>query len=237
MSKIDNSAPDSIIISPLYPDTVYFSAQADIRKQTIVKGEPEGFNNKTIHLHELYFQRFAEKQGTFRVIHCRGTGLETVSGAGGEHSEIKHIDEKFKFDELGIFEGEPADPVDLVPLYPGRAVAQGEHWKPEVKIKIPLGTGLAKYDFVIDSIHQDEERSVLAKITFDFNAELIPSETFVGGKVTAIGAGWLLWDCTINQRRETHISATYHALNANYEVTQLIHLDDRLWVNSGARQF
>src|SRR4030095_4682105 len=62
--------PDSLIIAPVYPDTVYFAVQATIKKQTIVKGNIEGFHDKTTETHELYFQRFAEKQGTFRVIHC-----------------------------------------------------------------------------------------------------------------------------------------------------------------------
>lgn len=232
-----NFLPDSLIISPLYPDTVYFSAQADIYKQTVVKGNPEGFHNRTSHLHELYFQRLAGKEGTFRVIHCVGTGLETVSEFGKESSMIKPINETFSFDELGIFKGKPSDPVDLIPLYPGHPVKLGEHWKPEVEIEIPMGAGVAKFDFVIDSVYEDKEGAVLALIKVNFNGNLTPSEIFKGGQVTAVGEGWLIWDCTINQRRETNISATYLASNELYEVQQLIRLNDELRVNTGRKQF
>ena len=86
----------------------------------------------------MYLQRFAEKQGTFRVIHCRGTGLET-------------------------------------PLYPARTVERGEHWKPEVKIKIPLGTGLANTPTKENiSVIEDSVLQVISKKDLELLSEEIP---------------------------------------------------------------
>lgn len=229
--------PDSLIIAPVYPDTVYFVVQANIKKETIVKGNIVGFSNKTTETHELYFQRFVEKQGTFRIIHCVGTGLETIYELGKEQYKLNKFNDTIKFDELGIFDGEPGDPVDLIPLYPGHAVKPGEYWKPEAQVKIPMGHGIAKYDFVIDSVYKDERGSVLARMQIKMNGDLQPSPEFQEGKVIISGGGWIVWDCTINQRRETHFKATYLAVKGQNEVKQYISVDDILQVNEGRKEF
>jgi hypothetical protein len=234
-SEIPNS--NSLLISPLYPDTVYFSVEAILRNQTMVTGTVEGYHDKTTEMHELYFQRFMEKQDSFRVIHCIGHGVETVSEFGRETSEMKIFNDTIKFNELGIFEGEPGDPVDLIPLYPGHNVKQGEYWRPKAKIKIPMGTGIAEYAFVIDTVYNDENGSVLAKVKVDFKSDLQPSKDFESGTVKATGGGWFVWDCTINQRRETHLSATYIAKREKSEVKQIVNVDDKLKVYYGKKLF
>jgi hypothetical protein len=218
-----NALPDSLIIAPVYPDTVYFAVQANVKKQTIVKGRNiKGFHDKTTEIHELYFQRFVEKQGTFRVIHCVGSALETTYEFGKEQFRLNKINDTIKFDELGIFAGEPGDPLDLIPLYPGHAVKPGEYWKPEAQVKIPMGYGVAHFSFFIDSLYKDEKNSLVARMQIKMNANLNPASEFEGGEVTVSGGGWILWDCTINQRRETHLNATYQAMKGQSEVRQLI---------------
>ncbi len=232
-----NESPDSLVIAPVYPDTVYFAVQANIRKQTIVKGNVEGFHDKISEIHELYFQRFVEKQGVYRVIHCVGTGLETIYEFGKEQHNVNKFNDKIMFDELGIFHGEPGDPVDLIPLYPGHKVKIGEFWNPEAQIKIAIGYGVGKYSFVIDSLFRDEKGSLLANMQIKFNGELQPVMEFQGGKVTVSGEGWIVWDCTINQRKETHLRATYHAIKGKNEVKQFISVDDELHINEGRKEF
>jgi hypothetical protein len=232
-----NPLPDSLIIAPVYPDTVYFAVQASIKKKTIVKGNIEGFHDNTTETHELYFQRFVEKQGTFRVIHCVGSALETIYEFGKEQYRLNKINDTIKFDELGIFAGEPGDPIDLIPLYPGHAVKPGDYWKPEAQVKIPMGYGIADFSFVIDSLYKDEKNSLIARMQVKVNAYLKPASEFEGGKVTLSGGGWIVWDCTINQRRETHLNATYQAIKGQSEVKQLISINDELQVNSGRKQF
>jgi hypothetical protein len=229
--------PDSLIIAPTYPDTVYFVVQATIKKETIVKGNIAGFSNRTTEMHELYFQRFVEKQEQYRIIHCVGTGLETIYEPGKAEHKLNKFNDTIKFDELGIFDGEPGDPVDLIPLYPGHAVKPGEYWKPEAQVKIPFGYGIAKYAFVIDSVYKDERGSVLARMQIKMSGDLQPSSEFQEGKVTISGEGWIVWDCTINQRRETHFKATYLAVKGDNEVKQLISVDDRLQANEGQKEF
>ena len=69
------------------------------------------------------------------------------------------------------------------------------------------------------------------------NANLYPASEFEGGEVTVSGGGWILWDCTINQRRETHLNATYQAMKGQSEVRQSISIDDELQVTKGRKQF
>ena len=64
-----------------------------------------------------------------------------------------------------------------------------------------------------------------------------PVPQFQGGKVSVSGRGWIEWDCTINQRRETHIAATYRAIKEQNEVIQIINVDDKLQVNTGRKEF
>ena len=232
-----NELPGSLIIAPVYPDTVYFVVQANIKKETIVKGNIVGFSSETTETHELYFQRFVEKQGAYRIIHCVGTGLETIYEQGKAQYKLNKFNDTIKFDELGIFDGEPGDPVDLIPLYPGHAVKPGEYWKPEAQVKIPMGHGIAKYGFVVDAVYKDERGSLLARMQIKMDGELQPSPEFQEGKVTISGGGWIEWDCTINQRRETHLKATYLAVKGQSEVKQFISVDDRLQVNEGRKEF
>jgi hypothetical protein len=232
-----NEFPDSLVIAPVYPDTVYFAVQANIRKQTIVKGSTEGFHAKKSEIHEMYFQRFVEKQGSYRVIHCVGTGLETIVEFGKEQYSINKFNDTIKFDELGIFDGKPGDPVDLVPLYPGHPVKAGGFWNPEAQVKIAMGSGIAKYSFVIDSLFRDEKGSLLARMEITLSGDLQPVPEFQGGKVIVSGEGWIMWDCTINQRRETHLKAVYHAIKGKNDVKQFIRVDDELQINEGRKEF
>ena len=236
-SSSANKQPASLLIAPVYPDTVYFVVQAIIKRETAVKGNIDGFHDKTTEIHELYFQRFVEKQGTYRIIHAVGTGLETINEYEKEQYKLNRFNDTIKFDELGIFAGEPGDPIDLIPLYPGHTVKLGEFWKPEAKVKIPMGHGIAKYSFVIDSLYKDEKGSILVRMQIKVSGDLQPSREFHGGKVVISGGGWLVWDCTINQRRETHLKATYLATKAQTEVKQFISIDDKLQVNESRKKF
>jgi len=232
-----NDATEPLIIAPVYPDTVYFAVEANIKKQTIVRGESKDFHDKTSETHELYFQRFVRKEGTYRVIHCVGNALETINEFGKEQYRINKFNDTIKFDELGIFDGEPSDPVELIPLYPGKKVRKGEFWYPEVQVKIPMGSGIAKYTFVLDTLYRDEEGSLMSRMVIKFNGHLQPVPEFQGGEVTVSGGGWIVWDCTINQRRESHLKATYLAIKDKNQVEQLITVDDVLRVNKGRKEF
>ena len=235
-SQVKN-IPDSVIISPIYPDSVYFVVNAELGNITEVKGKVEGFHTIAKNKHEIYFQRFVEKQGQLRVIHAAGNSIETILEYGKEKSNMQVFNDTIRFDELGYFDGEPGDPVDLIPLYPGHSVKPGEYWTPEAPVKLAMGDGTAKYKFVIDSLYSDDQRSLLAHISVDVNAVLEPSPAFKAGRVTVSGGGWLIWDCTINQRRETHIEAVYHGVKGRNEVKQIITVNDKLKVYPCKKDF
>lgn len=61
---------DSVVIAPIYPDSVFFVVQAELEDITKVKGKIKKFHNRAKHTHELYFQRFVEKQGTLSCNTC-----------------------------------------------------------------------------------------------------------------------------------------------------------------------
>ncbi|HET6996936.1 MAG TPA: hypothetical protein VFI06_18205 [Chitinophagaceae bacterium] len=229
--------PDSVVIAPLYPDTVFFMVEAELGDEIQVKGNVEGFRNRIKTTRELYFQRFVEKQGRFRVIHAVGTGIEDIHEGGKQTHDIKRYNDTIKFDEIGYFAGDPGDPVELIPLYPGHMVSKGQYWMPTAPVKIGLGQGLAKYKFIIDSFYYDEKNTLLARMQIEVNADLEPVAALKGGKVTVSGGGWIIWDCTINQRRETHLKAVYLGTKNNNEVRQIITVDDKLNAHSGKKYF
>jgi hypothetical protein len=180
------------------------------------------------------------------VIHAVGSSIETIVedarlndsvGRGKAKNNFHRFNDTIRFDELGYFAGEPGDPVDLIPLYPGHYVRKGEYWTPTAPVKIAMGSGTAKYKFVIDSLYRDSEGALLALMKIEVNAELDPSRVFANGKVTVSGGGWIVWDCTINQRRETHLRATYYGKGSQMEVKQIIKVNDKLKVYPGKKYF
>lgn len=127
--------------------------------------------------------------------------------------------------------------MDLIPLYPDHAVKKREYWNPEANVKIAMGIGIAKYRFVIDSFYAENNGSILARILVEVNAELDPSPVLKKGKVTVSGGGWLIWNCTVNQRMETHLEVIYLGIKEQDEVKQIIKVDDKLEVHKGKRYF
>jgi hypothetical protein len=210
---------------------------SEITNEFRITGKVEGFDDSKRTLNEMYFQRFAKKQGTFREIHVIGSALETLEENGRESTKAHHFDQYVRFDELGIFEGEPGDPVDLIPLYPGHPVRRGDWWNPVAKVRIALGEGNANYQFVIDSVFSDKNKHQLALIKVEFEGNLIPHKELTGWNVFVKGQGWFNWNCSINQRRDTHINATYLAKKDSQEIKQFISVNDTLIVQKKKRAF
>jgi hypothetical protein len=234
----EGSSPSILYrVSPIYPDTVYFSVNSFFESATTVKGAVNGFHDSVETDHELYFQRFVSKAGRFRTIHAAGTGIYISRVPGSEQSTCKNIHNTIQFDESGYFNSPPGDPVDLIPLYPGHPVKKGEIWSPEASIKTQIGSGTARYQFVIDSTGRDSSNNLLAYISVRVDAILLPVPALAGGLASVTGTGWLIWDCTINQRRETHLKATYLARVGENEVKQMISLNDRLVKHNGRLNF
>lgn len=224
------------IISPVYPDTVFFMVSSVSKEKTVVTGNVAGFHNKNKENYELYFQRFAKKKNNFRIIHAVGNGIEITNETNGKSSRKYAFNDTISFDELGNFK-DTVDPVSLIPLYPGKAVKKGEEWKPKIPVKTAMGKGVAGYVFVIDSIFSDEYASTLARVKVDVHAALQPNDSLKNATVNVTGGGWFVWDCTINQRRETHLNAVYVCRTPNGEVRQSVQVDDNLKYYNGKENF
>jgi hypothetical protein len=223
------TATDTFLISPIYGDSVLFAVNSMSTDKTEVKGILGQFHTSSKKVRETYFQRFVEKKGRFRRIHVVGTTLEHLKTAKNDTAYSTQFDQYVEFDELGIFNGELVDPISLIPLYPGRPMRIKEAWYPKVPVKIAMGTGVANFRFMIDSVYQNNGH-VFARVNVAFQGKLAPVPSLHGAKVTINGDGWFNWNCTINQRRDTHLSAIYRAIKGNNEVKQSVGLTDSLIV-------
>jgi hypothetical protein len=174
-----------------------------------VSGAVEGFHDRTETNDETYLQRFVDKPGRFRVIRAVESGTETVTELGRMSAVMKPFADVIRFDDLGYFDGSPGDPVSLMPLYPGHAVRSGETWSPDAPVKIAMGSGVAHYRFRVEKTFTDGGNSTLARVSVNVNAELSPVASLCDGVVSVSGGGWFVWDCTVHQRRETHLRVTY----------------------------
>jgi len=215
-------------IAPVYDDHVTFSVTSMHRDNLKVIGKVEGWADRNTVTRETYFQRFVEKNGRFRKIHAIGAAIESTTTVRGDTTVSRPFDQYVEFDELGIFNGEPVDPISLIPLYPGHRVRKNEEWHPDVPVSIELGDGLAHFTFVIDSVFSDANKYTLVRINVKFEGTLAPAKSLGNASVSIKGGGWYVWNCTINQRRDTHLNAEYRAdLGAN-KVIQSIQSSDSL---------
>lgn len=231
------SSPTDYLISPIYGDSLYFVVNAKYTDSLSVRGKMDSFSNLAREVHESYFQRFVSKEGSFRKIHAVGTAIEHIRAAGRDTIISRNFDQSVKFDELGIFDGDAADPIELIPLYPGRRIRQQEAWMPRVPVKIAFGSGIASFRFEIDSVYRAENHDLFARIKVVFHATLQPIAALKGAKVSIRGGGWYTWNCTINQRRDTHLSATYSASRGSDRVEQYITSSDSLIVHRKTFKF
>ncbi|RPE09190.1 hypothetical protein EGT74_19480 [Chitinophaga lutea] len=228
---------EAYFIAPVYNDSVYFSVNARYTDKVVVRGSLGNFSNIDKTLHEVYFQRFVSKSGRFRKIHAVGTSLETIRTGTLDSVRMHQFNQYVEFDELGIFNGAPTDPISLIPLYPGRKVKVHEYWDPAVQVKVGFGEGLAHFRFDIDSVYRGEYGFLFARINVKFDGVLQPAAALKGANVTISGKGWFTWNCTIHQRRDTHLTATYSAVKGNSEVKQYITADDSLIVHRQLSKF
>jgi hypothetical protein len=219
---------DRYLIAPIYTDSVYFAVNEYFTDKISVDGEMFPYYQVEKTVHETYFQRFVTKEGRYRKIHAVGTAVEHIQTGLQDSIHISPFDQYVKFDELGIFDGEPADPIGLIPLYPGHLVKLHEVWTPRLPVKIGLGSGIANFRLVIDSAYTAENHDRLILVRVHFDGILLPVPTLQGAQLTIQGKGWFTWNCTINQRRDTHLSATYIARKGNNTVTQQITRTDTL---------
>lgn len=229
--------PRQVTIAPAYAANVWFDVVSYSTDATTITGVIQNLHPQQITTDDHYQQRFVAMDGRYRVIHTLGTEVENRTEGGQTRTIQRPVQDIIRFDMAGIFSTGPSDPVDLVPLYPGHPVAKGDVWTPQAAIKIPSGTGIAHYRFHVDDIFRDNVGNTLARVSFSFTSKLTPLPDFQHSTVIATGYGWMLWDCTVQQRRKTHIHASYVTQSGSNSAREILTVDDHLTVHHGSKNF
>lgn len=232
-----NAAVQQVVISPIYGPDVWFSVQSHSTDELTVKGSIHGLRARSIITDDDYKQRFVAMDGKYRIIHTLGKETETRVTDGHKAQVQRPVRDVIRFDLAGIFDSGPTDPIDLIPLYAGHPVAIGDTWTPKAAVKTPFGTGTAAYTFRLDSIDIDEQGHTVARVSVSFVSELVPIDVYKMATTSAEGKGWFLWDCSVNQRRETHIQGIYTLTIGDLSARELLSVGDRLVVHPGHESF
>jgi hypothetical protein len=230
------SAP-AVTISPIYGPYIWFSVQSHSTDVQTIQGSIGGLRSHSIATDDTYRQRFVRMDGKYRIIHTVGAETEHHTENGGTRILHRPVHDIIRFDLAGIFDTGASDPIDLIPLYPGHIVSLGDTWTPFAAIKTNYGVGTASYKFHIENITHSVGGHTIARVSVSFTSSLQPLPAFAGGVTGATGGGWFLWDCTINQRSETHLHGLYTLIIGKAVAHQLITDDDSLIAHKRAETF
>jgi hypothetical protein len=226
-----------VVISPTYGPDIWFSVRSHSTDELTVRGSVDDLAPRSIITDDEYKQRFVAMDGRYRIIHTLGQETENRIADGHKVQIRRPVRDVIRFDLSGIFASGPSDPIDLIPLYAGYPVATGDTWMPKAAISTPFGTGTATYTFHVDGIETDHEGHTIARVSVSFVSDLAPSDTYRKGTTSAQGDGWFLWDCTVNQRRETHLRGIYTLTIGSSFARNMLAVDDHLEVHAGRQNF
>jgi hypothetical protein len=230
------SAP-AVTISPIYGPDIWFSVQAHSTDVQTIQGSIAGLPSHSVDTDDTYRQRFVRMEGEYRIIHTAGAEIEHHTENGGTRVLYRPVHDIIRFDLAGIFDTGAGDPIDLIPLYPGHMVTLGDSWIPTAAVKTNYGTGTASYKFHIENLMHSRGGHTIARISVSFTSNLQPLPAFAGGVTEAVGGGWFLWDCTVNQRSETHLHGVYTLTIGKAVAHRFITDNDSLIAHKGAETF
>jgi hypothetical protein len=96
-----------VTISPMYPDSIFFSVYSASTTDTKVTGTVPGFHNRKEANYETYFQRYVSTEHHYRIIHAVGTGIRVITEYGKETTQRDNFNDTIRFNELGFFDSAP----------------------------------------------------------------------------------------------------------------------------------
>ena len=227
----------AVTISPIYRPDVWFAVHSHSTDVQTIRGSIASLGSHSIATDDTYRQRFVRMDGKYRIIHTIGSEIERHTENGGTQILHRPVHDIVRFDLAGIFDTGASDPIDLIPLYPGHMVSLGDTWTPTAAVKTNYGTGTASYKFHIESIAHGTADHTIARVSVSFTSRLQPLPAFAGGVTEATGGGWFLWDCTVNQRSETHLHGLYTLIIGKAVAHEFITDDDSLIAHKGAETF
>ncbi|HUY14683.1 MAG TPA: hypothetical protein VMX16_13805 [Terriglobia bacterium] len=213
--------PSHVTINSNYPENIVFRASLFGTDTTQTTGRvPPGFAPRRQAFSGSVDFWFAGMDGRFRIYQSKGK-LEVHETAGGK-TQAKPVQTggRIEFDALGYPKNPPSDPADLIPIFPSKPVAAGDHWTATAQITEPLGTGEALYTYTVQSISLAENHHILASIQFTISGDLTPPSGLPGWTSTLTGSGRLDWDCVEHQRAAASYRIVYAARKHGAGITE-----------------
>ncbi len=212
-----------------YPQGVIFQAQFHAVETTTTAGKtPAEFPSGVF-----------TQSGAVRIWHDALDGVYRVSKSKGEYSETdaiagkrvktftQHFSGTSEFDRLGYPKKPGADPADLIPIFPQKAVRVGDTWAPTVRVSSSFGHGVAQYRYVTRAIERSPLGHTIAVFHMTVTGDVV-SPKHPGWKTTLSGSADIRWDCTEHQRESSTTILTYRMTRGLSTVTDVTHLDERV---------
>ena len=219
--------PSQVIINSNYPQNIIFRASLFGTDTTQTVGRvPPGFGPRRQAFSESLDFWFAGMDGRFRIYQSKGKIEVHEAGGGKTQTKTVQAGGRIEFDELGYPKRTPSDPADLIPIFPSRPVAAGDHWTATEQVTEPLGTGEALYTYTVQSISLAENHHILASIQFTISGDLTPSGGLQGWVSSLTGSGRLDWDCMEHQRTAGSYRIVYAARKSASDITEIRELTE-----------
>ena len=208
--------PSHVVINADYPKSAVFRVSLFGTDAVRTEGKvPAGYSPRRQRFNGSIDVWFDGMDGDFRIYRSKGA-LKMRETAGGR-TQIKPVQAggRIEFDRLGYPKKSPSDPADLIPTFPSKPVAAGDHWTAKALVTEPLGTGEAVYTYTVEAISLAENGHILATIRFNIAANIVPPPALKGWVSTLTGHGRLDWDTEWNQRDAGSYHIAYSAAHEN----------------------
>lgn len=160
--------------------------------------------------------------GRFLVSKARGTYVErTVLPGGAQTTRPQKLRSTSEFDALGYAKNGAGDPADLIPIFPGKAVAAGAMWRVRSKVKTAYGAGIASYRYRVRSITRAKNGDVLATFSVAMTADFRPNPSLRARSISGTAEGTIVWNSTEHERSSSRTSILYTVRSRAGSLTDL----------------
>jgi hypothetical protein len=221
--------PSRVTIDSNYPSKITFQVSLFGKDSIQTQGKvPSNFRPRQ----ETYSGNvniwLAGMDGKYRIYGSKGELEEKITARCKTITKPVRTGGTIEFDALGYPKKSPSDPADLIPIFPSKPVAVGDHWTAKAWVAEPLGQGEAQYSYTVEAISVAENGDILASIRFSVSAHLAPPRSLPGWSSTLTGSGHLDWDCNAHQRTATSYQLAYSARRDAASITETHELTERV---------
>ncbi|MGH9430398.1 MAG: hypothetical protein ACRD3T_02530 [Terriglobia bacterium] len=221
--------PSHVTIDANYPANVVFQVRLFGTESIQTQGKvPSSFAPRQQSYGGSVDIWFAGMDGKFRIYASKGDLEERDTAGVKTQTKMVPAGGKIEFDGLGHPKKSPSDPADLIPIFPSKPVAAGDHWTAKALVAEPLGTGEAQYVYTVEAISLAEDRHMLASLRFNISASVAPPPSLQGWTSTITGDGRLDWDTTAHQRVAGSYRIVYSAQHGASGISETWELTERV---------